>query len=230
MLREIYADLYRKMEARCVPGPTLEIGGGSGNFKQFRDDVVSSDIAHAPWLDLVCDAQRLPFPPDSFANIVMFDVLHHLEHPGTFFREAERVLLPGGHIVMVEPAITPVSGFFYRFFHEEPVVMKADPLTEGAPTKGRDPYASNQAIPTLIALRHADRFHERFPHLKITGVEWLSLFAYPLSGGFKSWALIRQKWVCWLLRLENVVQRPIGRLFGFRMILIIVKHSPKSVL
>ena len=49
-LRAIYADLYRRMAGQCVPGRTLEIGGGSGNFKEYAADVVASDIAFAPWL------------------------------------------------------------------------------------------------------------------------------------------------------------------------------------
>lgn len=223
VLREIYADLYRKMQAQCVPGRTLEIGGGSGNFKRFRDDVVSSDIAHAPWLDLVCDAQRLPFTSNAFSNIVMFDVLHHIEHPGSFFREAERVLVPGGRIVMVEPGITLLSWFFYRFLHQEPVVMAADPLTEGTPTPGRDPYASNQAIPTLIASRYSARFHRRFPGLAVVTVQWLSLFAYPLSGGFKSWCLVPGAAVKKLLQMEDAISGSVGRLMGFRMVMTVVK-------
>ena len=98
------------------PGPTLEVGGGSGNFKLFAPDTVSSDILPAPWLDLVCDAQRLPFADASFANIVMVDVLHHIGSPLRFLKEAARVLRPGGRLIFCEPAITPLSGLFYRSF------------------------------------------------------------------------------------------------------------------
>jgi SAM-dependent methyltransferase len=55
-----------------------------------------------------------PFAAASFDNIATFDVLHHLERPRLFFQEAERVLRLGGRIVMVEPAITPLNGLFYR--------------------------------------------------------------------------------------------------------------------
>ena len=81
VLRAVYTDIYRRMLAKTVPGPTLEIGGGSGNFKSTIPDAISSDIVTAPWLDLVCDAQRLPFADASFSNVVMVDVLHHIENP-----------------------------------------------------------------------------------------------------------------------------------------------------
>ena len=131
VLRAIYGDIYRRMLDAVMPGPILEIGGGSGNFKLFAPDVISSDILPAPWLDLVCDAQRLPFADASFANIVMVDVLHHIENPLRFFQEALRVLRPNGRLIFCEPAITPLSGVFYRLFHDEPVDMSVNPLEIG---------------------------------------------------------------------------------------------------
>ena len=69
-LRAVYQDLYRKMAGECLPGATLEIGGGSRNFKRYRNDVVTSDVVCAPWLDLVADAEALPFKGGVFSNIV----------------------------------------------------------------------------------------------------------------------------------------------------------------
>ena len=79
---------------------------------------------------------------------------------------------------------------FYRLLHHEPVRTSADPLMEGRPDPDRDPYRSNQAIPTLLATRDRERFHRLFPALRIERVEWFSLAVYPLSGGFKPWSLI----------------------------------------
>jgi SAM-dependent methyltransferase len=221
VLRAIYADLYRRMAAQCVPGQTLEIGGGSGNFKEYAADVVSSDIAFAPWLDLVADAQRIPFADGSLANIVMFDVLHHIEFPRAFFAEAARVLSPGGRIVMVEPAITVASWPFYRFVHPEPVRMGDDPLREGRPERRRDPFAANQAFPTLVATRHRRRLAALFPRLELIRVDWLSLFAYPLSGGFRPWSAIPAGLVADVLRVESVLAPWLGRLMGFRMLMVV---------
>ena len=97
-----------------MPGLTIEIGGGIGNLKHRLPQVIATDVQFARWLDCVADAQHLPFASDVIANIVMVDVLHHVEFPMLFFREAERVLRAGGRIVMVEPAITWGSTLFYR--------------------------------------------------------------------------------------------------------------------
>src|SRR5437773_6078866 len=127
---------------------TIEIGGGIGNLRHWLSNVVVTDIQFAPWLDCVADAQYLPFADGAAANIVMVDVLHHVEFPTVFFREAERVLRRDGRLIMVEPAITWGSTLFYRLLHQEPVRTSADPLIEGVPDPHRGPYDSNQAIPT----------------------------------------------------------------------------------
>jgi hypothetical protein len=131
------------------------------------------------------------------------------------------VLRPGGRVVMVEPAITWGSTLFYRLFHHEPVCTSADVLTDGSPDPRRDPYASNQAIPTLLATRDSARFHRLFPALRIERVEWFSLAAYPLSGGFKPWSLIGAGVARRLLRIERAVEPMLGPLAAFRMLLVV---------
>jgi len=223
VLKIVYDDFYRRISGVCVDGRTIEIGGGIGNLKEHINDVVATDIQFAPWLDCLADAQRLPFADASAANIVMVDVLHHVEFPALFFRDAERVLKLAGRIIMVEPAVTWGSTLFYRLLHHEPVRMSADPLTSGVADPGRDPYDSNQAIPSLIATRHRAQFHRLFPRLRIVRADWFSFFAYPLSGGFKPWSLISAPVAAWMLRIENAIEPSFGRIAGFRMMLVIEK-------
>ena len=223
VLRTIYDDFYDRIIAACRPGVTIEIGGGIGNLKQRLTDVVATDIQGAPWLDCVADAQRLPFAGACAANIGRVDVRHHLELPAVFFRAAERVRRAGGRVLMVEPAITWGSTLFYRMLHHEPVRTSAETLMEGRPDPGRDPYRSNQAIPTLLATRDRERFHRLFPALRIERVEWFSLAAYPLSGGFKPWSLIGEGVARRLLRVERAIEPVVGRVAAFRMLLIIEK-------
>ena len=121
---------------RAGPGTDAGARRRVGQLQGIRPEVTATDILTAPWLDLVADAQNLPFADASFANIALFDVLHHIEFPRRFLAEASRVLKPGGRIVMVEPAITPVSWPFYRIMHPEPVDISADPLDDGVPESG----------------------------------------------------------------------------------------------
>jgi len=207
VLRLVYEDFYDRIAAACRVGRTIEIGGGIGNLKRRLTDVVATDIQSAPWLDCVADAQRLPFADACAANIVMVD------------------LRPGGRVLMVEPAITWGSTAFYRLFHHEPVRTSADALADGSPDPRRDPYDSNQAIPTLIATRDRDRFHRLVPMLRIAGVQWFALAAYPLSGGFQPWSLIGEGIARRLLRLERALEPALGRFTGFRMLLTVEKAA-----
>lgn len=224
-LRAIYHDYYRRMAMRTRPGRTLEIGAGTGWLRECLDDVVLSDVQAASWLDLVADAQRLPFKAGSFDNIVMLDVLHHVEWPPLFFTEAERVLKPGGRLVMIEPGITPVSRLIFCLFHDEPVDLSADPLASGPPTPGRDPYEANQAIPSLLFGPAHARFERRFPRLRLIERQRLSLLAYPLSGGYRRFGLIPAKLVGPLLRIEDALMPLLGHFMAFRLLIALERLS-----
>ena len=46
ILRVIYVEWYQKIisDLKQRDGITVELGSGSGNFKEFKPDVISSDI------------------------------------------------------------------------------------------------------------------------------------------------------------------------------------------
>jgi len=225
VLRAIYSDYYRRIVAECRHGLTLEIGGGTGNLKAFIPNVISTDIVPEPWLDAAADAQFLPFRDGSLNNIVAVDVLHHIEYPIRFLREAERVLQPGGRLILVEPAITPVSWVFFRLFHPEPVIMGEDPLREGQRDPNRKPFDANQAIPTLLFGRYRERMAALVPSLSLAQFERMSLFAYPLSGGFRPWRLIPQSIVELMLGFERRLAPMLGSLMAFRLFAVLEKHD-----
>ncbi len=222
-LRAVYGDLHRRMRKASVPGPSLEIGGGIGNLEAGRDDLLRMDIQASSGVDLAADAHRLPFASGSFANIYLFDVLHHLQCPLVFFAEADRVLQPGGRIIMVEPGITPLSHLLYGLGHEEPVDMSWLPEADCRLDPDKDPYDSNQAIPTILFKRSPQTFAKSNTSLRVVTAEWLSLFVYPLTGGFKRWSLMPAALVSVLLRVEDLLLPLLGRLAAFRLMVVIEK-------
>lgn len=212
-----------------MPGTTLELGCGCGNFKEFLPSCFAFDIQQAPWLDVVADAHELPCADKSVRNIVLIDVFHHLADPRRFLAEVERVLAPGGRLVMVEPAITPLSWFFYRFFHAERVDLSVDPLAVDDETK-KDPYDANQAVPTLLFDTRTDLLREEVPRLKILRKSFLSLLAYPLSGGFRRWGLVPKAVAPSLLRLEERLLPVLGKWMAFRMFVVVERVSQSETL
>jgi SAM-dependent methyltransferase len=219
-LRAVYRDYYRRMEGWCRPGVVVELGAGSGNLKETMPAVLATDIVAAPWLDAVVDGHVLPFADRSVDSIVGLDVLHHVQYPVRVLVEAQRVLRPGGRLVLVEPAITPVSSLVLRLGHPEPVDMRVDPLVDGTPDPQKHPMDSNQALPTLLAGRHRARVAHRVPDLRLVVRQYLSLFAYPLSGGFRPWSLMPSRMVGPVLRAEARLSPALGRLLGFRLMLV----------
>jgi SAM-dependent methyltransferase len=226
-LRAVYADYHRQLAAACPPGPLLDIGGGSAHFKSYRADTTSLDILPFPGIDVVADAHDMPFEDNRFSGIVMLDVLHHLQRPLVFLREAARVLKPGGRLAMIEPGMSVISLAFYRRFHQEPVVMDADPFAEHQAQSGDDPWDSNQAIPTLMFARSEglEKLKELVPELALISVKWLSLVAYPLSGGFKSWSAWPSALVGPTLAVERVMLPVLGPLAAFRLFVILEKRA-----
>jgi SAM-dependent methyltransferase len=223
-LRRVYQNYHDCILAACRNGSTLEIGGGSGHFRKAKGGIVSIDIQPLAWLDAVADAHHLPFGGSTFDNIVMLDVLHHLSLPRLFFIEAQRILKPGGRLVMMEPAMTPVSRTILSLFHEEPVDLSARPLDD-APQTGERPEDANQAIPHLIFNRFQEKFSKLFPQLIVLEKKYLSLWAYPLSGGFKAWSLMPPFLVRPLLALEYFAMPVLGPLAAFRLFIVLKKDA-----
>jgi hypothetical protein len=154
----------------------------------------------------------------------MLDVLHHLECPMVFLAEASRVLRRGGRLILIEPGITLLSGLLYRAFHEEPVRMGDYVFGRELQSSGRDPYDSNQAIPTLLFERNRRRVEAEIPDLKITEIKRLSLWAYPLSGGFQPWSLIPKTVVRPLLAVEDKLLPWLGRWMAMRLLVVLERR------
>jgi ubiquinone/menaquinone biosynthesis C-methylase UbiE len=103
-----------------IGGPALDVGTGKGLFAMALAskglDVVSVDVepeeqALAAFLAkeagladritfLLEDASALPFPDGRFATCAMMDVLHHLGGGAGVLAEMERVLMPGGSMIV----------------------------------------------------------------------------------------------------------------------------------
>jgi SAM-dependent methyltransferase len=185
LLRRLYNDWFDLIAARLSPvgGPTIELGSGFAPLRERIPDLVTTDVEPTPWADVVVDAQAIPYPDASLANIVALDVLHHLAEPTRFLDEARRALKPGGRVIAVEPYTSPLWTIVYRSFHHELTQPKVDPFIVD-PRLSAKAMEGNQALPTVLFFRRAEEFRRRWPELRIVERRRFAFLIYPLSGGF----------------------------------------------
>jgi len=98
-------------------GRVLDYGCADAPYHRwFRPDVdvVGADLAGNPAATLVIDEDgRVPCPDASFDAVLSTQVLEHVEDPARYLRECERVLKPGGRLLL------STHGVFYH--HPDPV-------------------------------------------------------------------------------------------------------------
>jgi len=181
-LRRIYAEFYGQF-LKAVPQPAgkvlVELGSGGGFIKEVIANVITSDVLELPFIDKVFSATQMPFDDGSVDAFFMIDVLHHIDEPRAFFREAQRCLKAGGKVVMIEPANTAWSRFIYQHFHHERFdpragweLQRAGPLSQG-----------NGALAWIIFCRDREIFERQFPQLRIVRLRNHTPLRYLLSGG-----------------------------------------------
>ncbi|UCH94069.1 MAG: class I SAM-dependent methyltransferase [Candidatus Aminicenantes bacterium] len=235
ILRDIYTNWYKQIlkDINNSSGRAIELGAGSGNFKEFKPDVVGSDIEFCQWLDTCFDAHHLPFKENSIGNIVMIDVLHHLADPVGYLHEAAQVLKTGGRMILIEPFPTIFSLFIYKRFHPEPFIMDINYFEKiynrlGSPTPSvaknrKDPWDANQAAAYLLFFKHRKTFLSHFQgRFKIIKRKRMSCILYPGSGGFENKALIPDVLVP-LFKLLEILLVPFRWLLAFRCYVVLEK-------
>ncbi|MBZ5702674.1 MAG: methyltransferase domain-containing protein [Acidobacteriia bacterium] len=229
VLRRIYQEEFfaRLIAARKPGGIAVEIGGGPGHLRELLPEIISTDIVRMPWLDAVADAQELPFRSCSVSNILGLDVAHHLAAPMKLLEEAQRILVPGGRLVLVEPWITPFSYLVYRYFHQEGCDLTARPWEKnpGAGAQEKKAFDGNPAIPYLLfGPRHLRETLGALPGLRLVRMERFCLFAYLLSMGFQRWNLLPEALYPAVAKCERATL-PLWRSLAALRILLVLEKS-----
>ena len=211
-LNRLYTEWYDwfiRQAQTCGNGICLEIGSGGGFLKKMFPQVITSDVLELPFVDIVCNAERLPFADNSLACIMMLNVFHHIPRPYLFLEEAQRCLIPGGKILMIEPANSFLGRFIYTRFHHEPF----DPKGGWEINPGNPLSNSNQALPYIYFERDVKLFSERFPQLRINSIRRHTPLLYIVSGGLSRKALLPSAMYGTVKFIEQMIS-PFNRQLG----------------
>jgi SAM-dependent methyltransferase len=136
LLRRIYRAFYQAIAEVALPpeaGVTVELGSGIGTIQETLPHCLRTDIFPNPWVDQVETSYALSFEDASVANIILFDVFHHIRYPGTALREFQRVLIPGGRVIIFDPCLSLLGLLAYGALHHEPLGLR-DPIEWFAPS------------------------------------------------------------------------------------------------
>ena len=216
-----------------IPGGrrVLEIGSGPGllsaTARELRPDLrwVSSDLIATRWNDVAADAGRIPLATGSVAVVVGLDVLHHLPRPALFLREAARVLGGLGTLSLVEPWVSPLGWFVYRFFHQEECRLRVDPW-DPFPGPQKDSFDGDAAVPWRLVGSTPPR-EWRLLGFEPPRLRRLNTFAYLASLGFRERSLLPRSAVKPLLSVDRWT-RPLTPLTALRAHLVWEPARPRG--
>jgi SAM-dependent methyltransferase len=186
LLQLIYADFYRLIQKSLsdTAGPVVELGSGIGAIKGIIPECITTDIFLNPWIDRRENAYSLSFGDETLSNLILLDVFHHLEYPGTALQEFSRILRPGGRVILLEPGMGTLGKAIYALFHHEPTGLR-DEITWFAPgyfhPESTGYYAAQANAWRIFA---GNNFLERLSSWEVIKVQPLPQIAYAASGGF----------------------------------------------
>ena len=126
ILRKIYRVFHNEIAKHLVghiDAPVVELGSGIGNIKETIPGCVRTDLFSNPWIDQVENAYHLSYGDHAVSNLILFDVFHHLEFPGSALAEFHRVLSPEGRVIIFDPCVSLLGLVAFGLFHHEPLAL-----------------------------------------------------------------------------------------------------------
>jgi SAM-dependent methyltransferase len=121
LLEWSYLDNSRRAELLAREGGRLplvrnllDVGGRGKPYACFFEGRVTNhyvlDVEPGPSVDVVGDARNLPFSSGSMDVVLITQVLEHVPDPVAVIGEIQRVLKPGGTLLLSVPSIFPQHG------------------------------------------------------------------------------------------------------------------------
>lgn len=226
LLREIYKEFHQIIADYLVhssSGLLIELGSGAADIREVIPRCIRTDLFPNPCIDRVENAYALSFDDESVANLILFDVFHHLRYPGTALKEFHRVLEKQGRVIIFDPCLSLLGLIVYGLWHHEPLGL-GKPIQWEAPAQWNpadiDFYAA-QGNAFRIFLRNTVNIHD-FGWQIIT-VKRLCSISYIASGGYSKPQLYPYRVLPLMRRLDRILSA-IPLIFSTRMLIVLEKN------
>ena len=164
-----------------INGINIELGCGASFIDQINESIKKTDVFLNSNTDFKLNAMDIGQKfENKISNLILVNVFHHISDPVLFLKAAEKSLLPGGRIIMIEPSNNYWSRLVYKFVGHEPF----DTAQSEWKFESKDPLLdSNQALSWIIFERDYEKFKNLFPMFSLIQKKNMMPFSYLLSGG-----------------------------------------------
>mmetsp|Transcript_8011 Transcript_8011/g.11009 ORF Transcript_8011/g.11009 Transcript_8011/m.11009 type:complete len:371 (-) Transcript_8011:590-1702(-) len=95
-------ELYSRASGKSGLNDIIEVTGLDANVNMEPYACKAAQLSGVPFLFVLGDAEKLPFPDESFEAVVGTHVMCSIPHPGRALQEIARVLKPGGRYLFWE--------------------------------------------------------------------------------------------------------------------------------
>jgi SAM-dependent methyltransferase len=188
--REVYGRYAECLARAPADGIALEIGSGGGFANEVIPGLVTSDVLPYEGVDQVVDATAMPFEDGSLRFIAMLNVFHHIPDSAAFLGEAQRCLMPGGRMLIVDEHPGLIGKPILKYLHHEPF----DPEARDWRFDSTGPLSgANGAQAWIVFRRDRERLGREFPDLELVRYAPHTPLRYWLAGGLKRWTLIGRR-------------------------------------
>ena len=162
-------------------GINIELGCGASFIDQINKSIKKTDVFLNSNTDFKLNAMDIGKNfENKISNLILVNVFHHISDPELFLKSAEKSLLSGGRIIMIEPSNNYWSRLVYKFVDHEPF----DTEQSEWKFQSKDPLLdSNQALSWIIFERDYKKFKDLFPMFSLIQKKNMMPFSYLLSGG-----------------------------------------------
>ena len=230
LLRVIYSDFYKLIKSNLYKNndkKIVEIGSGIGKIKEIIPECICTDIFSNNYIDRQENAYQLSCENESLANLILFDVFHHLQYPGDALDEFHRVLDKSGRLIIFEPCMSVLGTLVYGLFHPEPLGLTKkiewNRSTKLSVTDNK--YYAAQGNASRIFSKH--KIADIGDNWKVLTVKKLPAISYVASGGYNGLQLYPYRMLPMMKFLDKLCScLPV--IFATRMLVVLEKHKSRK--
>lgn len=226
MLRDVFNEfhrLFRKLDRQFFSGSGIEVelGAGVSPMRDSYPEVLATDVVEAPHLDRIINAEAMDLADKSVRAIYGQNCFHHFPHPDQFLHELDRVLVPGGGAILLEPYYGPFATFLFKRLFRTEGFDKTYPSWE-TPVAG-PMNGANQALSYIVFIRDQKEFERKHPSLRIVHQELVGNYLkYLLSGGLNFRQLVPDSFTGFIWLLEKLIS-PLNKWFALFHVIVVRK-------